>query len=136
MMLPKEWCTVIVCPGVDCAKPGIYRWEIQGAGTESPGIYIGKYTRVSRPTQEYRRNVDRILKNKPSHHRNGLFRRIHHALADAVRDGSQITLTILANAEGADLNRVEREFIHSERANLNGPVIRLPAVVGEELTST
>ncbi len=115
VMVPEEWCKVVVCPGVDCTKPGIYRWEIEMAG-----VYIGKYSNISRPTQEYRRNVVRILNNQRSHHANGLFRRVHHALAKAVKDGSQITLTILANAKGIEQNCLERSFIRSENANLNG----------------
>lgn len=114
-MLPKEWCTTVVNPGVDCTKPGIYRWDIEGAG-----VYIGKYTRIRRPTKEYRGNVIRILKNLQSHHASGLFRRIHYALAEAVKDGRRITLTILANAEGTEQNRLEQALIHSENANLNG----------------
>jgi hypothetical protein len=120
-MLPPDWCAPVICPGVDLAKPGIYRWVIDGAG-----VYIGKYTTASRPTQEYRRNVIRILTEQPSHHPNGKFRRVHEELAKAVREGRRITLTILANAEKPDLNRVEQEFIRSEKANLNGPVRRLP----------
>jgi hypothetical protein len=116
MMLAKDWCAVVIASGVDCLKPGIYRWEIEGAG-----VYIGKYTRIRRPTKEYRRNVVRILKRLPSHHPDGRFRRVHHALAEAVKEGRRITLTILANAEPADLNRREQEFIRSEGANLNGP---------------
>jgi hypothetical protein len=116
MTLSKDWCSLVVASGVDCTKPGIYRWEIEGGG-----IYIGKYTNIRRPTKEYRRNVVRILKQLPSHHPNGRFRRIHHALAAAVTEGRRITLTILANSELGDLNRREQEFIRSEGANLNGP---------------
>ncbi len=125
-MLSDDWCAMVIREGVDLAKPGIYRWEIQGAvvGNEN-GIDIGKYTRSSRPRHEYRRNVARILNGVDSHHKNGKFRRIHDALADAVRERRQITLTILANAEPADLNSLEQAFIKSERANLNGPVGRL-----------
>jgi hypothetical protein len=36
-----------------------------------------------------------------SHHPHGNFRNVHHALAEAVKDRQQITLTILANAEQA-----------------------------------
>lgn len=116
MMFAKDWCAVVIAPSVDCSKPGIYRWEIEGAG-----VYIGKYTRIRRPTKEYRRNVVRRLKGLPSHHRNGRFRHGHPALAEAVKEGRRITLTILANAEPADLHRREQEFIRSEGANLNGP---------------
>jgi len=115
LTLPLDWCTPIVAPGVDLAKPGIYKWEIEG-----DGVYIGKYSKASRPTREYRRNVIRILNEKKSHHPDGSFRRVHEALAQAVRDKRKITLTILANADKADLNRTEQQFIQSENANLNG----------------
>ena len=124
MMLPSEWCSPIITPGVDLTKPGIYKWEIAGVG-----VYIGKYTRSSRPTREYRRNVERILAKQLSHHKNGEFRRIHHALAQAVREGTPVTLTILANGEKEDLNRIERDFIISEKANLNGRAPQPPVVI-------
>jgi hypothetical protein len=124
MMLAKDWCEFVISPGVDCSKPGVYRWLIEGAG-----VYVWKYTRIRRPTKEYRRNVARILKALPSHHPDGRFRRVHHALAEAVKARRRITLTILANAEPLDLNRREQEFIRSENANLNGrgPTPTLPS---------
>ncbi len=123
MALPPDWCSTIISPCVDLAKPGIYKWEIDGGG-----VYVGKYSRPRRPTQEYRRNVERILANALSHHKNGAFRPVHHALADAVRNGKAITLTIMANGEKEDLNRLERQFILSEKANLNGRASRLATV--------
>jgi hypothetical protein len=105
-MLAKDWYEFVISPGVDCSKPGVYRWQIEGAG-----VYVGKYTRIRRPTKEYRRNVARILKALPSHHPDGRFRRVQHALAEAVKAGRRITLTILVNAEPLDLNRREQEFI-------------------------
>ncbi len=115
MKLTKDWCVEVLGPGVDPSKAGIYHWQIEGGGT-----YIGKYTSIRRPREEYRRNVQRILDCRRSHHPHGNFRRIHHALAEAVRAGRRITLTILINAEQADLNRLEQEFILSERPTLNG----------------
>jgi hypothetical protein len=119
-----EWYTVNKIPCVDLTRSGIYRWVIEGAMPDgSDGIYIGKYSRIRRPTKEYRRNVARIQKGLESHHKSGKFRRVHHALADAIRDGRRITLTILANANrGDDLNQCEQAFIRSERANLNGRI--------------
>lgn len=115
IMVLENWYTLIIAPNVDCTKSGIYRWQIDGAGT-----YIGRYSRITRPTHEYRRNVTRILDEIPSHHRSGKFRRIHHALAVAVKEGRRITLTILENVERPNLNQRERELIRSEEANLNG----------------
>ena len=122
-MLPIDWCTTVICSGVDLAKPGIYQWEIDGAG-----IYIGKYTSPRRPTKEYKRNVVRLLTGKLSHHVGGKFRRVHEELAKAVQEGRRITLTILANAERLDLNRLEQEFIRLRKANLNGPMRQMPDV--------
>jgi hypothetical protein len=67
--------------------------------------------------------VARILKGLSSHHPDGRFRRIHHALAHAVKSGKRPTLTILVNADPADLNCLEQEFIRSERRSLNGPAL-------------
>jgi hypothetical protein len=119
MKLSKGWCMEVLGPAVDPRKAGLYHWHIEDGGT-----YIGKYTSVRRPRKEYRRNVQRILDQRLSHHPDGKFRRIHHALADAVKAGKRITLTILINGDPADLNCLEQEFIRSERPSLNGPGIR------------
>ncbi|HME27141.1 MAG TPA: hypothetical protein VKI44_38440 [Acetobacteraceae bacterium] len=124
LVLTGHWCKVIEEPNVDCSKPGIYRWRIEEAGT-----YIGKYTKIRRPKKEYRRNVARILKGLRSHHPNGKFRRIHHALADAVRDGRCITLTIVTNCTRSELNQVEQDFIRREQPNLNASPGRRPAAL-------
>ena len=116
-VLPAAWFTCVIAAGVACTKPGIYQWTIEGVGT-----YIGKFGRIRRPTKEYGRNVARLLAGLP--YRLGKpdqFRAIHHALADAVRAGRVITLTILENAEPDEINRRERDLI-AERGTLNGPV--------------
>ena len=113
--LPTGWYNEIVVPGVCDMKPGIYRWQIHGAG-----VYIGRYTKISRPRHEYRRNVERIINGCRSHHSNGKFRCVHKALASAWRKKHRIVLTILANAEPCELNQMEKEYRHSERTNLNG----------------
>jgi hypothetical protein len=87
--------------------PVFYIWTIEDAG-----VYVGKYKNIHRPRREYRRNVERLLsgepyrKNKPDK-----FRRIHHALANAVREGKRLTLTILENPLPENLNARERELI-------------------------
>lgn len=113
--LPPDWYCEVVADGVCNKKPGIYRWEIEGAG-----VYIGRYTKIGRPRHEYRRNVERILRKEPSHHRDGKFRCVHRALAAAVNEKRCRILTILANAEPCDLNRDEQKDIRSERANPDG----------------
>lgn len=118
--LPPDWYCEIVADGVCTEKPGIYQWEIEGAG-----VYIGRYTKIGRPRHEYRRNVERILRKEPSHHRDGKFRCVHRALVAAVNEKRCKILTILANAEPRDPNRDEQKYIHSERANLNGPGVTI-----------
>ncbi len=113
--LPQDWYREVVADGVCAGKPGIYRWQIEGAG-----VYIGRYTKISRPRYEYQRNVERILNGWDYRHRYRKFRRVHRALAHAHSNRRRIVLTILANAETHDLNRVEKQHIRSERANLNG----------------
>jgi hypothetical protein len=115
IVLPTEWyhyCEALT--GIDTSKPGLYEWQIEGKGS-----YIGKFTHISRPKNEYGRNLTRILNNKP--YRRGKpdgFRRIHRELRDAFNEGRWIKLIILQNA-GEDINRLEQALI-AERGNLNG----------------
>lgn len=98
---------LIVAEGVDLSRPGIYAWEIQGTG-----LYVGKYTRKSRPLREYDKNVRRLLSGQPYRPQNPYgFRRIHHALAEALVTGRQITLHILENCASDELGIRERLLI-------------------------
>jgi hypothetical protein len=107
--------------GIDEAKPGIYKWTIDGIGS-----YIGKYKSIRRPKEQYRQNVRRLLqggdyrKSKP-----GAYRRIHRELAQALLDGRKIELRILENVDPAKINARERELIRLY-GSLNGPIIDLP----------
>ena len=114
----RDWHETTVLPGVDCAKPGLYEWKIEGAGS-----YIGQYGRIQRPTKEYARNVARLIAGLI--YRAGKvdgFRRIHHELAKAHRERRQIELIILENAEKPGINAREQAIIR-ERGNLNGPAL-------------
>lgn len=106
------WYNEIKVPGIDPAKPGIYEWRIEGIG-----VYVGQYTRSSRPYQHYARNVTNILNNRP--YRKGKpdgFRAIHRQLAEAVRKRSRITLTLLENVEHKPArNRREQAMIDESR---------------------
>jgi hypothetical protein len=114
--LPRDWYICVVADGVDKKKPGIYEWRIEGVGT-----YIGKFTRIRRPTKEYGRNVMNLLNEKPYRRGNkDGFRRIHRALERAHREGREIRLTILENVDKPVLNRSEHELI-KERGSLNDP---------------
>jgi hypothetical protein len=53
--------------------------------------------------------------------RQNSFRRIHRELAEAVRQGRRVTLTILENPPEGELGRREQELIR-ERGTLNGPL--------------
>lgn len=111
-VLPSNWFTEIIVPGVDPKQPGIYEWCI-----ESVGLYIGQYKNASRPRQEYGRNVANILsgrpyrKNKPDR-----FRIIHRKLAEAIVDQQSITLSLIENVvDEVERNRRERELIADRR---------------------
>ena len=109
------WFREITRPCVTDRRPGIYEWRIEGFG-----VYIGQFTRVSRPRLEYAAAVRRMTASPPLPYRrsnpNG-FRAIHHALAKAVREGMTVTLTILENLDSKlDRNRRESELISKLRS--------------------
>lgn len=112
-VLHPGWYCEVVVQSVDPALPGIYEWRIEGSG-----CYIGQYTHVRRPRREYGLNVGRILTRRPYRTgKPGGFRGIHIQLADAVKAGHCITLTLLENQPmKADRNRRERELIAQRRA--------------------
>jgi ADP-ribosylglycohydrolase/protein-tyrosine phosphatase len=115
-VMPRRWHEYVVGEHIDRGKPGIYEWRIDGVGT-----YIGKYKRISRPEREYGRNIARRLSNKPYRKsKPDNFRRIHVALAAAVRSGRKITLVILENVPEGDINAREQALIRERSANLNG----------------
>jgi hypothetical protein len=112
--LPRSWFELRIADGADCSRPGLYEWHIEGVGR-----YIGKFKRINRPLKEYGRNIVRLVSGLP--YRKGKpdsFRRIHIELAQAVRSGRRIELTILENPPLADINRREQELI-AERGSLN-----------------
>jgi hypothetical protein len=114
--LPTKWFEYSVANGVDEGKPGIYQWTIDGVCA-----YIGKYSHIDRPKKQYGRNVERKINLKPYRKSNkDGFRRIHEALAEAVRENRKIQLRILRNADPADLNACEQAFIRQFQPELNG----------------
>ena len=114
--LRADWFTLEIKPGVDCSRPGIYEWHIEGVGW-----YIGKYKRIRRPLKEYGRNVTRLL-NGLAYRRGNTdgFRRIHRELSLALTTHRQIRLTILENVAPDCINIRERELI-AARGTLNDP---------------
>lgn len=110
---------VKVLDGVSPDLPGIYTWTIIGRDGSS-ALYVGKYTRRRRPEREYRRNVARLLIGRPYRLRKpDDFRRIHQALAAAVREGLPVILTFLENVAPDGLAAREAELIRELRPSLN-----------------
>jgi hypothetical protein len=60
IVLAADWHVEIHVAGVDQNRPGVYEWRIEGVG-----VYIGQYTRTSRPRREYGKNVSNILNGRP-----------------------------------------------------------------------
>jgi hypothetical protein len=115
LSLPEPWYTEVIVEGAKIDEPGLYEWEIAGRG-----CYIGKYKKIPRPRKEYVRNLRRLIKHLPYRLSNADgYRKIHHELARAHRDGIAITLTILKNPKPDEINAREQELI-AERGNLNG----------------
>ena len=98
---------LIIVEGVDTNLLGIYAWKIEGVG-----VYVGKYTKKSRPLREYNKNVRRLLNGQPYRPQkpNG-YRVIHRALAKAVQEGSNIELHILENCSAGNHNEREQHYI-------------------------
>lgn len=112
IILAHDWYNEVIALGVDPTQPGIYEWQI-----EDVGLYIGQYTRSTRPRGEYGKNLVNLLNGRP--YRKGKpdkFRTIHHQLAQAVREGRRITLFLVENvAEKSARNQRERELIAERR---------------------
>lgn len=108
---------LVVSKGATLDASGIYAWTIQGVG-----VYVGKYTRKSRPLSEYNRNVRNVLTGRPYRKNNpDGFRRIHLELAKAVEAGIAIELRIVENCHTDDLNDRERVIIRElASGGLNG----------------
>ena len=109
---PPDWFTEIIAEAVDPEQPGLYEWRIGGVG-----VYVGKYRWSSRPRREYANNVAKLLGGRPYRKsKPGAFRRIHVELAEAVRAGRKITLTLLENVTDPALrHRREQELIEERR---------------------
>jgi hypothetical protein len=107
----------VIRGAIDESKPLIYMWEIREHSGKVVGRYVGKAKAGSkRPLTHYTRNVRNILAGKPYRRLAPAgFRRIHLALANAVRDGLLIELTLLVNVpEGASINEHERGWIKAK----------------------
>lgn len=102
--------------GFDRTQPGLYVWEIDGAG-----LYVGRYSKISRPLRHYARIVYRLrndLEYRPQNP-NG-FRRIHYALVAAIDQNRAIKLHLWANCAKDELAQAERALIEELSPELNG----------------
>ncbi len=107
MRYPIDWFSIEQAEGTTFDRPGIYRWEIEGYG-----MYVGRFTRRSRPVYEYAKNVYRQLNGiayRPGNPDG--FRAVRIALAGAVRQNSNVVLRLLMNCDCDTLNQNERRFI-------------------------
>lgn len=96
---------------IDTNAPLLYMWEIRDQTDTLMYCYVGKSERgTGRPLRHYKRNVRNLLGGRP--YRRGKpdsFRVVHRQLAEAVRQGHRITLTILCNVPpGANIYEWER----------------------------
>ncbi|WP_182989469.1 MULTISPECIES: hypothetical protein [unclassified Massilia] len=103
---------------VDVKAPLIYMWEIHDLLGQLIGRYIGKANGGDRrPTQHYPRNVDKLRQGLP--YRKGKnYRRVHYALADAVKAEHAISLIYLCNVlDTVDIFKVESHYIEQYGCN-------------------
>jgi hypothetical protein len=107
---------------LDEALPLIYMWEIHSLDGELLGRYVGKAKAgANRPFKHYRRNVLNLLRKKPYRKaKPDGYRRVHHALARAEREGLQVTLQFLCNVGSHEnMDEVEQKYIREK--NCVGP---------------
>lgn len=113
---PVDWFELIERQGFDRSLPGLYVWEISGAGR-----YVGRYSKISRPLKHYARIVYRLRNGLPYRPQNpDGFRRIHHALVAAIGERRPITLHLWSNCAQEDLANAERALIEELSPELNG----------------
>ena len=84
-------------------------------------VYVGRSIEgPTRPLTHYKRNVQRLMAGK--HYRASKpnkWRRVHHAMADAVRKGVSIRLEFYASSLES-INADKRRLIRELGATLNG----------------
>lgn len=102
-------------PDIDVNAPLIYLWEITDAAGQIVGRYVGKAEGgAKRPTRAYEANVNRLLEERPYRTKGRDYRRVHQALATAVRAEHSITLRYLCNVSpDEDIYAVEQHYIRA-----------------------
>lgn len=115
----SDWYERMIPETVDLHGPGIYVWEIEGAG-----IYVGKARRLSRRLRAYPRSVKNIQQHRPYRKSDpDGFREVHRALAAACAEGRKVTLRIAEVCAETDLNVREAYWI-GEIGTLNRTLAR------------
>jgi hypothetical protein len=112
--------TMTVDPnGVSETAPLVYMFDVTFDGQTHR--YVGKSVNGSRrPRKDYAAVVSRLMNGAP--YRKGNpdgFRRVHRVMAEALRAGGFIHLTLVENCTEDRLNRREREIAQEVGANLN-----------------
>ena len=103
----NDFRILVVTEGAALDAPGVYSWTIDGVG-----VYVGKYTRKSRPLLEYNNNVRNLISGRPYRKSKADgFRIIHRELAKALLAQIPIRLTIIENCHPTELHSRERELV-------------------------
>ena len=92
----------------------IYMWEIFDRKNNLKGVYVGKAKSGSkRPLKHYKRNVNRLINDKPYRKsKPDGYRKVHKALAKAVKNNEIIKLTLLCNISSFEnINDIEQNHI-------------------------
>jgi hypothetical protein len=107
--------------GCDESLPVIYHWEFREPGGECHG-YVGQAKYGSqRPKEAYAYNVSRLLNGEPYRpNKPDDWHRVYRTMAQAVRKGWMITLSLIENCDEMDLSRRERYWIAEKGCTLNG----------------
>jgi hypothetical protein len=100
----------IVDTPVDRNAQLLYLWEIFDHDGDRVYHYVGKSKNAERPLTNYKQNVENLLAGRPYREENpDGFREVHHKMAEAVKLGHRIVLTLLRNVPP------EEDFFEAER---------------------
>ena len=99
--------------GLNLRKPGIYLWNVGG------DTYVGRAEHPASTITAYATKVQRLADGLPSHHKDGKYRGVYHRMLDASRNGEAISVTLLENCPGIELNARKRHWCDSLNPNLN-----------------
>lgn len=110
--LREGWWRDAIPEHIDLDQPGVYEWRI---GHDS--IYIGKSARLSGRIREYPNNVRKLIAGEAYRRGNPTsYRAIHHELRAAHDRLLAVSVTVIENCRKDDLNKRERYWIATRRA--------------------